>query len=196
MNNEKIKMMSIGIFALTFAVGFAFGAFIAFSFFSSIKAFSLITFTIFFWLGFTSIITLVFVNPPDKYATEMFVGILSGFIIGIIITITSLVPMANLSQYSISMQVFYPNHPNLTITQNCTAFTTTMSGYLNGSPINQTNTTKCILPQSMAHPNNYNYYNPFTCSIIGKNISCYSSGLDGINENSTWKGTILNVSKR
>ena len=184
MNNEKIKMMSIGIFALTFAVGFAFGAFIAFSF---SQALIVITFTIF--------VCLTFVNPPGKYATEMFVGILSGFIIGIIITITSLVPMANLSQYSISMQVFYPNHPNLTITQNCTAFTTTMSGYLNGSPINQTTTTKCILPQSMAHPNNYNYYNPFTCSIIGKNISCYSSGLDGINENSTWKGTILNVKR-
>ena len=132
----------------------------------------------------------------DDNGSMVVIGFMLGAIIGAVITVIAFAPMALIAEYPISMQVFYPNHPNITITQNCTGFTTSESGYFNGQPINLTNTTQCNLPQNMAHPNNYNYYNPFTCSIIGRNITCNSSGLGGINENATWQGIILNVSKR
>jgi hypothetical protein len=76
----------------------------------------------------------------------------------------------------------------MTITQNCTDFTTSESGYLNGQPINPQNTTQCNLPQSIAQYE----YNPFNCNISGKNITCIAA----LDANVTWKGTILNVSKR
>ena len=127
-----------------------------------------------------------------------------GFIIISVIAILSLIialiylnPVLQ-TQYPISMQVSYPNHPNLTITQNCTDFTTSASGYLNGQPINPQNTTECNLPASMI--DNYGI-DPFNCNITGKNITCTTSLLDsasllGASTNITWSGTILNVSKR
>ena len=115
-------------------------------------------------------------------------GIVSGLLLSIIIASIYIAPIASISQYPISMQVFYPNHPNITITQNCTGFTTSESGYLNGQPINPQNTTQCNLPERMAQYE----YNPFNCNISGKNITC-TAALDA---NVTWKGTILNVSKR
>ena len=117
-------------------------------------------------------------------------GITSGLFVAGAIALLYIAPIASISQYPISMQVFYPNHPNITITQNCTGFTTSESGYLNGQPINPQNTTECNLPQSMAQYE----YNPFDCNISGKNITC-TAALDE-NENVTWQGTILNVSKR
>ena len=125
-------------------------------------------------------------------------GIVSGLLLGIIIALIYIAPTASISQYPISMQVFYPNHPNITITQNCTGFTTSESGYLNGQPINLTNTTQCNLPASMI--DNYGI-EPFNCNITGKNITCSTSLLNsasllGASTNITWKGTILNVSKR
>ena len=51
-------------------------------------------------------------------------GIVSGLLLSIIIASIYIAPIASISQYPISMQVFYPNHPNITITQNCTGFTT------------------------------------------------------------------------
>ena len=125
---------------------------------------------------------------PNKYIKEMLIGSLSGFIVGIAITLIYIAPITSVMQYPISMQVFYPNHPNMTITQNCTAFTTTISGSINGQPINPQNTTECNLPQSMAQYE----YNPFNCNISGKNITCIAA----LDANVTWQGTILNVSKR
>ena len=136
-------------------------------------------------LGLAFILSLIIIIP-DEYAGEVIVGIISGFIIGIIIALIYIAPMASVAQYPISMQVFYPNHPNMTITQNCTGFTTSESGYLNGQPINETNTTTCILPHSIA---NTTY--PFTCSIQNKTITCNAADNYYI-----WQGTILNVSKR
>jgi hypothetical protein len=93
-------------------------------------------------------------------------------------------------QYTISMQVFYPSHPNLTITQSCTDFVTTTSGYLNGQPINLKNVTYCHLPFNMTQ----NFSEPFSCGIIGKNITCVNSIFGDGSE--IWQGTILNVSNR
>ena len=122
---------------------------------------------------------------PNKYIKEMFIGSLSGVIVGMAITLIYIAPVVSVMQYHITMQVFYPNHPNMTITQNCTSFTTSESGYLNDQPINQTNTTTCILPHSIA---NTTY--PFTCNIQNKTITC------NVANYYIWKGTILNVSKR
>ena len=163
------------------------------------------TFALYTLIGFFIAILImaiffIFVYQMSKISVDwnILLFILGGFIVGIIVGSIIFASFASINQYPISMQVFYPNHPNITITQNCTTFSNSASGYINGNPINPQNTTECNLPQSMAHPNNYNYYNPFTCSIIGKNITCNSSvifgWLDGINENATWKGTILNVS--
>ena len=132
---------------------------------------------------------LVIVITPNKYASEAIVGTLGGFSVGVVIALIYISPMASIAQYPISMQVFYPNHPNLTITQNCTAFSVSSSGYLNGQPLNQTNTTACSLPQNMAPSDS----NPFNCNISNKSITC--SGSSYI-KNVTWQGTILNVSKR
>ena len=128
------------------------------------------------------------VIDADKYIKQIATGFTSGLIVGLIIAIVYIAPTASISQYPISMQVFYPNHPNITITQNCTGFTTSESGYLNGQPINLTNTTQCNLPERMAQYE----YNPFNCNIAGKNITCIAA----LDAHVTWQGTILNVSKR
>ena len=171
-----------GMFFYCFALFFALISFIVlathYAFF-----YASISFIIFLGL----IATLILAEPSNKYAREGVAGIMSGLIIGLIIAIVYIAPTANMSQYPISMQVFYPNHPNLTITQNCTGFTTSESGYLNGQPINLTNTTQCNLPQSRPQ-----YENPYDCNISGKNITCIAF----LDENMTWKGTILNVTKR
>ena len=133
-------------------------------------------------MAFVSLIT------PDKYIKEGVIGIISGFIIGLIIALVYIAPMVSMSQYPISMQVFYPNHPNITITQNCTDFTTSESGYLNGQPINPKNTTQCNLPWNMAPDDS----NPFNCNISNKSITCSGTGYSSV----IWSGTILNVSKR
>ena len=150
----------------------------------SALAFALIAFVIFLVLAAIFIVT----NLPDKYAGEVVAGSISGIIIGTVIALIYISPMISIAQYPISMQVFYPNHPNMTITQNCTGFTTSESGYLNGQPINPQNTTECNLPQSMAQYE----YNPFNCNISGKNITCIAA----LDAHVTWQGTILNVSKR
>ena len=134
------------------------------------------------------LIFLEWLGHPDNYNNVAVFGIVSGLLLSIIIASIYIAPIASISQYPISMQVFYPNHTNLTITQNCTGFTTSESGYLNGQPINLTNTTQCNLPQSMAQYE----YNPFNCNISGKNITCIAA----LDAHVTWQGTILNVSKR
>lgn len=160
------------------------------------------TFALYALIGFfiavlLVVIFLAFMYQMSKISVNwnILLFIFGGFIVGIIVGSIIFASFASINQYPISIQVFYPNHPNITITQNCTDFTTSALGYINGNLIPQ-NTTECNLPQSMAHLNDYNYYNPFICNIIGKNITCNSSGLYGINENATWKGTILNVSRR
>ena len=163
-----------------------------FTFVLALIAFATIAFyifpLIFALVGFTIAFILALLSTPDRYVKEAMAALISGFIIGLIIAIVYIAPLANISQYPISMQVFYPNHPNITITQNCTSFTTSESGYFNGQPINPQNTTECNLPQSMAQYE----YNPFNCNISGKNITCIAA----LDANVTWKGTILNVSKR
>ena len=166
-----------GVFFYCFAFVLAIAIFAALSFVAFALTFAFVAFALTF--------VLALLATPDKYAGEGVAGTIGGLIIGIIIALIYLVPMASVAQYPISMQVFYPNHPNMTITQNCTAFTTTSSGYLNGQPLNQTNTTTCILPHSIA---NTTY--PFTCNIQNKTITC------NVANYYIWKGTILNVSKR
>ena len=137
------------------------------------------------------IILIAFSFSPvidTKYFKELVTGVITGLIIGGIIALVYIAPMVSMSQYPISMQVFYPNHPNITITQNCTGFTTSESGYLNGQPINETNTTTCYLPQNMAPDDS----NPFNCNISNKSITCSGTSYPSV----TWQGTILNVSKR
>ena len=191
---RRTKLLKqVGLFILLFPLFFLF----VFAFDTSLLFIShaISVFALFISiLSFCSAIIIIFLLSPGKDA--ICTSFALGLILGSVIVLLYIAPTASISQYPISMQVFYPNHPNITITQNCTGFTTSESGYFNGQPINLTNTTQCNLPQNMAHPNNYNYYNPFTCSIIGRNITCNSSGLGGINENATWQGIILNVSKR
>jgi hypothetical protein len=159
---------------------------------SAVSAAVVLVFTSFIFLLVFAVFAAAFifamVSTPDKYAREFVFGVISGAIIGIIIVVIYIAPMVSVAIYPVSMQVSYPNHPNITITQNCTGFTTSESGYLNGQPINPQNTTECNLPQSMAQYE----YNPFNCNISGKNITCTAA----LDENVTWKGTILNVSKR
>ena len=142
---------------------------------------------IFALVGFTIAFILALLSTPDRYVKEAMAALISGFIIGLIIALVYIAPMVSMSQYPISMQVFYPNHPNITITQNCTGFTTSESGYLNGQPINPQNTTECNLPQIMAQ-----YENPYDCNITNKSITCSGTGYSSV----IWSGTILNVSKR
>ena len=159
---------------------------------SAVSAAVVLVFTSFIFLLVFAVFAAAFifamVSTPDKYAREFVFGVISGAIIGIIIVVIYIAPMVSVAIYPVSMQVSYPNHPNITITQNCTGFTTSESGYLNGQPINPQNTTECNLPQSMAQYE----YNPFNCNISGKNITCTAA----LDENVTWKGTILNISKR
>ena len=77
------------------------------------------------------IILIAFSFSPvidTKYFKELVTGVITGLIIGGIIALVYIAPMVSMSQYPISMQVFYPNHPNITITQNCTDFTTSALG--------------------------------------------------------------------
>ena len=181
---RRTRMLKgIDVFLYCLAFGFALATSVALAV-SPAVAFAFIAFIVFLALA----AILIVAHPPDKYAGEIVAGTISGFIIGIIIALIYIAPMASVAQYPISMQVFYPNHPNITITQNCTAFTTSALGYLNGQPINPQNTTQCNLPQSMA----LDYSNPFNCNISSKNITCTGY----LDENVTWKGTILNISKR
>lgn len=126
----------------------------------------------------------------DSFTTVAFISFFIGAIVGILIGLIYVAPMVNIAAYSVSLQVSYPNHPNLTIIQNCTSFTTSASGYLNGQPINPQNTTQCTLPQSMQ--SNAALFNQlFNCNINGNHITCNTTF-----PNVTWQGTILNVSKR
>ena len=184
-----MKSLIIGIleilFSLILGVAFAFGI-------------SLYTLIGFFIAALITAILFVFVHQISKISEDwnILLFIFGGFIVGMIIGSIIFASFANINQYPISMQVFYPNHPNITITPNCTAFSNSASGYLNGQPINPQNTTECNLPENMTKNVTVN---PFNCNITGKNITCIGEE-NGISiseeENVTWKGTILNVSKR
>ena len=190
--NENDKMERRGLIIGILEILFSFILGVAFDF-----TFALYALIGFFIAVLLVVIFLAFMYQMSKISVNwnILLFIFGGFIVGIIVGSIIFASFASINQYPISIQVFYPNHPNITITQNCTDFTTSALGYINGNLIPQ-NTTECNLPQSMAHLNDYNYYNLFICNIIGKNITCNSSGLYGINENATWKGTILNVSRR
>lgn len=105
-------------------------------------------------------------------------GVIAGIIVAGIVSIIFIFPAIQLSTYPISLTVLYPNHPNLTITQNCTPFTTGYNSTYNGQELGRYNTTDCLINGTA-----------YSCSITNKTISCTTS-------NSTWQGTILNVSKR
>ena len=186
-----------GVFFYCFVLAFAITAF----FILIADSFALI-FVAFVAAAFVAAAILIAFTPaflaPDKYVGEAVIGSIGGLIVGVAITLIYIAPIVSVMQYPITLQVFYPNHPNMTITQNCTGFTTSESGYLNGQPINPKNTTQCNLPASMI--DNYGI-DPFNCNITGKNITCTTSLLDsasllGASTNITWSGTILNVSKR
>ena len=168
-----------GVFFYRFVLAFAITAF-----FILIADYFALIFVAFVAAAILIAFTLAFL-APDKYVGEAVIGSIGGLIVGVAITLICIAPIVSVMQYPISMQVFYPNHPNMTITQNCTGFTTSESGYLNGQPINETNTTTCILPHRIA---NTTY--PFTCSIQNKAITC------NVANYYIWKGTILNISKR
>ena len=174
-----------GVFFYSFVLTFAITAF--FILITNSFALIFVAVALLIALFLTSAIT------TNKYIKEMLIGSLSGFIVGIAITLIYIAPIVSVMQYPITMQVFYPNHPNMTITQNCTGFTTSESGYFNGQPINPQNTTQCNLPQNMAPYGS----NPFSCNIMNKSIICtgtFPGQFPG--QNVTWQGTILNVSKR
>ena len=169
-----------GVFFYSFVLTFAITAF--FILIADSFALIFVAAALLIALFFTSAIT------PNKYINEMLIGSVSGVIVGMAITLIYIAPIVSVMQYPITLQVFYPNHPNMTITQNCTGFTTTNSGYINGQPINPKNTTQCNLPWNMAPDDS----NPFSCNISNKSITCSGTGYSSV----IWKGTILNVSKR
>lgn len=177
----------LGSFTLTLVTILAFAVALAFilnnSFVIGIRFFLVGTVISILSVGIS---TLSFWDDKDNIVIA---GIISGVIFSFLITLFYIIPMASIAQYPVSMQVFYPNHPNLIITQTCTKFSVSSSGYLNGQPITPQNTTECHLPQSMAPDDS----NPFNCKIMNKSIIC--SGTPP-GQNVTWKGTILNVSKR
>ena len=177
-----------GIFLLFVAIGIAIVLALVVTAVLLVAAFALA-----FAFAIVLIVALIYtpdnIYTPDKYGREAVVGIISGVSIGMVLALIYIAPMASIAQYPISMQVFYPNQSNITITQNCTAFTTSSSGYFNGQPINPQNTTTCILPQNMALDNS----NPFNCNIKDNSIICTGTPPG---QNVTWQGTILNVSTR
>ncbi len=143
---------------------------------------------------FLLIITAGFVGSlfaADHGGHVFFFSVLFGTLIGLAIIAIYAAPFTAmftdilLSQYPISMQVSYPN---IEITQYCEPFAITESGYVNGQPIGQLNTTQCLLPKNMSH-DTFNMYN---CAITGKNIIC----INNISTYVKWNGTILNVSNR
>ena len=128
---------------------------------------------------------------------DVVVLIVAGIIVGAIIAQTYVVPAANIIQYPISMRATYANKPNITITQNCTAFSVSSKGYVNGKPIDPKNTTECEFPSNMSK----NTITPFECHIFGKNMTCTNEifgtgGFTSKDYNITWNGVILNFSKR
>ena len=177
----------LGSFTLTLVTILAFAVALAFilnnSFVIGIRFFLVGTVISILSVGIS---TLSFWDDKDNIVIA---GIISGAIFSFLITLFYIIPMASIAQYPVSMQVFYPNHPNLIITQTCTKFSVSSSGYLNGQPINPQNTTGCHLPQGMAPDDS----NPFNCKIKNKDIIC--SGTPP-GQDVTWNGTILNVSKR
>lgn len=143
-----------------------------------------------FGIGMFVVLLFIF-SYKEPFDSNVVYSVCFGFICGLLVSASFIAPPLSYSYlYPYSLQVLYPNHPNLTITQNCTPFIISVSGYHNGQPINPKNTTDCILPYSIAQ----NATNPFDCYIDGKNISC-SEAIFGVG-NETWDGTILNISKR
>ena len=127
---------------------------------------------------FATLAALVIIFDNEEYKTAKISGILSGLVVGLILINTYISPSLQMVAYPMQLQVAYPH---LTIIQNCTAFSLSAQGYLNGQLINPANTTTCLLPQE----NNTEYQ----CSIANKSITCVSGS-------SAWSGSILNVSKR
>lgn len=114
----------------------------------------------------------------EEYTIIKISGVIAGFMLGVILASIYVSPSLQIAAYPMQLQVAYPH---LTAIQNCTAFSLSAQGYLNGQSYGTTNTTTCLLPQE----NNTQYQ----CSIVNKSITC-AYGL------SAWDGRILNVSKR
>ena len=179
-NIERAK--HAGIYAFFMLLGLALGIFSGYSV-EALNSFYVIVAVIATLAG--GAFSLLY---DDDNGSMVIISFIFGAIIGAVFTAIAFAPMAFIAEYPISMQVFYPNHPNITIIQNCTGFTTTNSGYINGQPINPKNTTQCNLPWNMAPDDS----NPFNCNISNKSITCSGTGYSSV----IWSGTILNVSKR
>ena len=134
------------------------------------------------------IIVAIKYDAIDSFA--LYSALAIGFLVSFIISLSFSTSFYSTStQQQISMQVFYPNHPNITVTQTCAPIKTFASGYFNGQAINAESTTQCNLPANIAPYNS----NPYNCDITEKNITCVSSIY---NENITWEGTILKTDLR
>ena len=142
--------------------------------------------------------TFIISFKDDVYHNvDVVVVIVAGIIVGVIIAQTYVVPVANVIQYSVSMRATYVNNPNITITQNCTAFSVSSKGYVNGKPIDPKNTTECEFPSNMSK----NTITPFECHIFGKNMTCTNEifgtgGFTSKDYNITWNGVILKFTER
>ncbi len=129
------------------------------------------------------LVPVVFLRPADVLFLTVLLSVISGGMIGgVVYALTG----PSIIQYPLSMRVFYANHPNMTVTQNCTDIMSALD-YVNGQPINLVNTTRCLLPASISKQSN-----PFACTIDNENISC----IGGASPVITWQGTIVDVGKR
>lgn len=165
-------IFALASFALTYAAGFIiYIVIVALGVVVGIIAFAFIVFA-------AAAIYAIIEERNEEYTIIKTSGVIAGFILGVILVSIYFIPSLQIAAYPMQMQVAYPH---LTIIQNCTAFSLSAQGYLNGKPIGAANTTTCLLPQE----NNTEYQ----CSIANKSITCIAGS-------STWDGRILNVSKR
>ena len=126
----------------------------------------------------------------SDFSVALFILSILGLITGMIIGNANFAPLANLINYPISIQASYhSNTGNITVTQNCSNFSVSASGYYDGYAINPVNSTECNLPKDIA-----NYSNPFDCVINSTHEGIYCMGNDM--SNVVWNGKILNISKR
>ena len=186
-HKEKIEDLKTWLSLLgVLVVGFTLG-FISVPLFEANFLFTAIGGIIFF--VFIGVFIFSALGDVDAGFTLLAILTLAG-LVGLFLGCAFLPPSSvSTHQQNVSMKVFYPNHPNITVIQSCGSIKTSALGYLNGKAIKPESSTQCNLPLNVASRNS----NPYNCTITGKNITCVSTEY-GVNE--TWEGTILNTSYR